>query len=155
MLLSGIIPLATYLIPMVAGLALLPFSVELGTKAAVTAYTTVAILSLFIVPDREAAMMFIFFFGYYPILKSTIEKMKSSVLKFMAKYLIFNISIFSAYWIIIYLFSMRYILEEFGGNMLLTITVLMANIAFYVYDKALVIFKILYINRIRKKLGFK
>ena len=41
---------------------------------ALIVYVAVSILSIFMTPDREAAIMFICFFGHYPIIKGIIER---------------------------------------------------------------------------------
>ena len=155
MLSTSIIPLATYIAPMLAGLALLPMKEELGKKSALISYTAVSFLSVFIVPEKESAMMFVFLFGYYPIIKEEFDKIKSRVIRFFAKIAVFNIATFIGYFIIIKLFAMNYIMDEFGTMTILLATILMGNIAFVIYDKALVIMKAFYYYKVRKKLGLK
>ena len=53
--------------------------IEIGRKWAFTAYIVISILSIFILPDKETAMMFVGFFGYFPVLKSMIEQKLNKV----------------------------------------------------------------------------
>ena len=74
MFLTGVMPMFVYTLPALAGALLIIIVIELGVKWAFVTYSTVGILSLFITPDKEAAVMFIMFLGYYPIVKSFFEK---------------------------------------------------------------------------------
>ena len=62
-----IIPIATYTMPALAGMVLIVVVIENGYSTAWMVYAAVGFLSLFICPDKEAAMLFVGFFGYYPI----------------------------------------------------------------------------------------
>ncbi|MEG2144524.1 MAG: hypothetical protein RRY40_04255 [Oscillospiraceae bacterium] len=154
MLLNSVIPLATYLMPMIAGLVLLPCAIELDTKTAATCYAAVAVLSFMMVPDKEASMMFIAIFGYYPFLKPYLEKIKSRILKFLAKLLVFNGSVTLAYAILIFIFPITEVMEELGNGILIIAIYALGNISFFLYDWALNIFVWVYKIKIRQKLGF-
>ena len=78
MFLTGVFPFATYALPAMAGTLLVVVVLELNRATAVMVYVSVSLLSLFIAPDKEAALVFIFFFGYYPILKGLIEQIRSA-----------------------------------------------------------------------------
>ena len=73
MFLTGIIPFGTYDFPSLAGMALVLIAIELGYRYAFMVYAVVALLSVFFVPDKEAAMFFVLILGYYPVLKGIIE----------------------------------------------------------------------------------
>ena len=155
MLVSSIIPLATYIAPMLAGIALLPMKEEMGSKSALLSYLACSILCVFLVPEKECVMMFIFLLGWYPIAKDYLDRIKSKLLRFLTKLAVFNISTFLGYYLLIKLLSMEYILEEFGGAVLFIVTVITGNIAFIVYDISLVLLKKFYYLRVRKLFGIR
>ena len=64
MFMTGMIPFATFALPSLAGILLIVVVVENGIQTATLVYAAVSILSLFMCPDKEAAMMFICFFGF-------------------------------------------------------------------------------------------
>ena len=64
MLLGGIIPFATFCCPALAAALLTPLLFEAGDKMTLAAYAAVAVLSLLLCPDREAALPFSAL-GYY------------------------------------------------------------------------------------------
>ena len=70
MFLTGLFPFATYALPAMAGTLLIVVVIELGRPTATMVYAAVSLLSLLITPDKEAALMFVVFFGYYPANKA-------------------------------------------------------------------------------------
>ena len=86
-------------------------------------------------PDREAAMLFIFLFGHYPILKVSIEKIKSHLLEWVVKIAVFNISVISCYWLILNIF-MPNVLDSLSdwGKYGILIFLGFANLTFILYD---------------------
>lgn len=154
MFMTGMIPFATYALPAAAGIVLIIVSIENGPKTAAIVYVAVSLLSIFIVPDREAAVMFIFFFGYYPILKPILEKLKPWIFNEIIKLIIFNASMVVGYLFIIYVLGIPDILSDFGdfGKYSALIILGMGNIVFFVYDFALTNLTYVYIHRFRPKI---
>ncbi len=133
---TGLAPFLTYVAPMFAGMLTIMVIVEVSYGWAFLMYAAVAVLSILITPDREAAFLFIFFFGYYPIVKGLIEKLKSHPIQWIIKILCFNISVISCYWVMINLFNMSEVFEsinEFGKYSIL-IFLAAANFTFWIYD---------------------
>lgn len=56
MFLTGVFPFATYALPAIAGTLLVVVVLELNRATAVMVYVSVSLLSLFIAPDKEAAL---------------------------------------------------------------------------------------------------
>ena len=149
MLSSAILPFSTYALPMFAGIVLIPLAVEIGLSSAVIAYTAVSFLSVMIVPDYETSLMFIAFFGYYPLLRMKMYKIKFFLVRIIAKFALFNLSMILVYYFLINLFGMVDLIDELSngfGYLLL----LMGNIGFILYDFALLNLMRLYIHKIRK-----
>ncbi|MBE6886391.1 MAG: hypothetical protein E7486_05505 [Ruminococcaceae bacterium] len=131
-------PFATYALPAIAGLILVVPVIEYNRRVALVAYVAVSILSLLIAPDREAALLFVAFFGYYPILKSLLEKIPSRVAEWVLKMVIFNGAVVAAYAVVIHLFQMADLLEEFNeyGNWGVPVLLAAGNVVFILYDIA-------------------
>lgn len=153
MFMTGLIPFATYALPAMAGIVLIAVVIENGVRTSVLVYLAVSILSVFIVPDREAAVMFIFFFGYYPIIKSKLERIKPRLLEYLVKLSIFNFMIVLSYMLIIYVMGMPDILSELGefGKYSAYILLGLGNVVFLIYDFALTNIIALYVNWFRIK----
>ena len=81
--------------------------------------------------------MFIFFFGYYPVLKIKIESYKSKIIKILLKFLCFNISVILVYFIALRVLNISEDEFEFLGHYVPGIFLLLGNVVFYVYDYSL------------------
>ena len=69
---TTIIPFLTYALSAISGALLLLMVIEINRRWAFTSYVAVSILSILLLNDKEAALMYILFFGYYPIMKSVL-----------------------------------------------------------------------------------
>lgn len=148
MFMTGMIPFATYALPALAGAMLVAVVVENGRGTAALVYVSVSVLSLFIVPDREASMMFIVFFGYYPIIKEKIEGLRARPLVYACKLLLFNLSVVGGYLFIIFILGMPDIMSDMGtfGKYTAVVLLGMGNLVFLIYDFALTKYISLYIH---------
>ena len=157
MFLSGVFPMAEYTTPALAGIILVVLVIDFGKPAAWIAYGAVSLLSLFITPNKEAVILFIAFLGYYPILKSNLEQIKSRVLEWVLKMLVFNAACISAYFVIINLFGMTELITEMsmGLEYGIYLFLALANAVFVLYDIALSQVITFYFNVIRPKLRIK
>jgi len=154
MFMTGLIPFATYALPALAGVVLIAVVAEMGWRTAMVVYVAVALLAIGVVPDREAALLFIFFFGYYPIIKGLIEKLRFKVVQLLVKYLLFNAAMVLTYLVVIYVLGIPDILESFGnfGRYSALVLLLMGNVVFAVYDFALTNIVIVYHQWFRPKI---
>ncbi len=149
-MLLTVIPTATYALPAIAGLILVPLVVEWGVKFGFTVYAAVSLLALIIAPDKEAALLFVAFFGHYPIVKSVIERLRlQRMISWIVKLMVFNICVVAAYGLLVWLFSFP--MEEFAwfGVSLVWLILLLGNVVFVLYDIALTRVITLYIRRLR------
>lgn len=154
MLLTAFLPFATFALPGIAGFFLTILVIELNVKWAMLGYVASSLLALLVVPDKEAVFIYIFLLGLYPILKSKFEGDKSNTLSYALKFLYFNVSIVACYLILIFVFQLGAVVEEFSGISVWVIFGLLAmgNVTFFIYDIALTQCIKLYIQRIRNKL---
>ena len=132
MSLGGLIPVATYVCPMLCAILLLVVYLSCGSRIAWAWYGAVAILSLLMGPDKEAAAVFVFL-GYYPILKPWLDKRKLSL---VWKLLLFNSAVLTMYWLLLNLFGMAQLAAEFSelGLVLSIVLLLMGNLTFFLLD---------------------
>ena len=139
MLMTGFFPFLTYAAPAAAGFLLIAVIVDCGYRWAMLVYLVVALLSIFVVPDKQAAMIFVFL-GYYPVLKDYLDHhMKSRAVQCIIKFVVFNLSILAAYGLMIYVFQMPDVMTEMGtlGQFTGLVTLLAGNIVFIVFELAL------------------
>ena len=98
--LGGLIPVATYVCPMLCTILLNIVMKSCGKRIGWAWFGAVSILGLLLGPDKEAAAVFLFI-GYYPLLKPAIDGLK---MKWLWKGLLFNGSILIMYWLLLRLF---------------------------------------------------
>ena len=153
MMLGGVIPLATFCCPALAGLMLIPVFVECGEKLSWCAYAAIAALSLILCPDKEAALL-LTFIGYYPILRWRLDQLRSRLLRVVAKLGVFNLAVLAMYALSILVLQMDQILREYQemGLALTIACLLIGNITLLLYDRLIAIMTALYVNRLRGRL---
>lgn len=134
MLLTGIVPIGTYAFPALAGLILIIIVIEVNCKWAFAVFFVVSVLSFLLAGDKEAALYFTAFFGFYPIIKSQLEKITNRILEWFLKLLIFNICIITAFFIGMLVLSVPKDSFEIGGVYLPWLFLAVGNIVFIIYD---------------------
>ena len=135
MCMGGLIPIATYVCPVSCMLVLQKVLNRCGSRIAWAWYGAVAILSMLLAPDKEAAAVFLFL-GYYPILKPWMDRRRG---KWLLKAIFFNAVILTMYWLLIQIFGMAQLAAEFTelGVALTVVTLLMGNVTFFLVDAIL------------------
>ena len=126
MCLGGLIPVATYVCPMLC-MILLAFVTRLcGMRIGWAWYGVVGLLSALMGPDKEAAAMFLCL-GYYPIVKPELDK---SRLRILWKLLLFNGATCAMYWVLIRLLGMEQLAAEFteSGRWMLAVMLVLGNL---------------------------
>ena len=133
--LGGLIPVATYVCPMLCALLLQLVLKTCGKRIAWAWYGAVAILSLLMSPDKEAAAVFVFL-GYYPIVKPWLD---GRPLKWLWKGLLFNGATLVMYWLLMHLFGMDALTEEFRGLGIgmSVVLLILGNVTFFLLDRVL------------------
>lgn len=154
MFLSSLLPFMTYVVPAFAGLLLIVTVREVDLKWSVYIYIAVSALSLLVIADKEAAVMYAFFFGYYPILYKVLNcKVKNTFLKTILKFIVFNISIILGYLFIVFVFAIPIEeMEEFGKYTNLVLLAL-GNLTFLFYDILVKNLSVVYDRVWRKQLN--
>lgn len=167
LMLPTIVGLWTYALPAFAGILIMFAIIELDKKWAAGIFVAVAVLSLMLLPNKEAAVFYTCFFGNYPILKAIIEKRNMPrVLEYIIKIAFFNASVLAAAFIMLKLFGMP--LAELLGTegetawwveFAVPITVAIANVTFIAFDYLLTVMVTIYLakwqKRFRKMFPFK
>lgn len=153
MMAAGLFRIGTYALPCFAGLFSIAVVIEYNCKWAFGVYAVSAILSFFLTADKEAALLFILFFGYYPILKNILDRrVKNTVLCYIIKFALFNAAAIASFFAATRLFGIP--AEEFTlfGVYVPFVFLLLGNVFFFVYEMAVNVYVKLYVQRLRKAL---
>lgn len=148
------IPSLDYALPAAAGALILLLVVELGPPWALGVYLAAGTLSVLLLPNKIVALLYAMFFGYYPILKTVLERRLPAALAWVLKFLAFNAAAISAYYLVTELFSLD--LSDFSpafAKYAEAIMLVLGNAAFFLYDfMILSTFALLYRRRWQKRL---
>ena len=121
--------------------------IEYGIPGGIFVFAGTAILGLLIVPDKMLVVLYAMFFGYYPILKSLAEKVRSRVFEWVIKLAVFNIAL------TLILFAFKFVLFDFSflkdSYILLY---LFCNVVFALFDIGVSRVISFYIARISSKI---
>lgn len=137
MIIAGLIPIGTYAVPVVASLLYIVLVKETGYGWALMAYAVTSIMSLILCADKETAINFILFFGYYPILKMLLEKIKPLVLRIIIKLIIFNVAMIAIFCIATFVLMIPASAYTVFGLYIPWIILAVGNVVFIIYDYAL------------------
>lgn len=150
MLLAGVFPVLYIAAPMVAGVLLVILVEEVSTGWALLTYATTSLLSMFVVPDKEATLMFLLFFGYYPLLRPNIKRIRSKLLRLLAKLALFQAFLVVDYLLTVYVLGMP-TFDEFAPWVLPLLDIA-ATVVFLFYDSLLDGLTAFYQQVVRKRL---
>lgn len=151
MFLTAVFPPLNMTLPLFAGMLISVVAIEVSPSWALVTYIVVAILSFFITPDKEAAIFFSVLFGYYPVLKDAVDKMKAKLISFIIKLAVFDAAMILIYYITVYVFGTVDIFEEFGflGDVMIPVLLIVMNLIFVLYDYCLTVTMQAYIKWFR------
>ena len=133
--LGGLIPVATYVCPMLCAIVQYIVYRCCGKRIAWTWYVAVALLALLMGPDKEAALVFVML-GYYPMVKPVLEKNRLSLLW---KLLLFNGAVLILYGLLLKLLGLDAVVAETEelGVIGLAILLILGNVVFFLLDRVL------------------
>jgi hypothetical protein len=145
-------PYLTYAVPAFASLIMMVILIELGLKWSFFSYLTASFL-VFLFAETESKILFIMFFGFYPIIKAIIEKIGKPIIEWCIKFLVFNSAVLSAYFILTKLFMLPMDdlgdFQKYGTAILL----LMANVVFVFYDIVITKMAVTYIAKFHSRVS--
>ena len=128
MLLGAVLELGMYAAPLLAGLCFIPVGQKYGKKYQMMLYAVTGVLCFLFVPNIEENLMFAGLFGWYPILRPSLQKLPK-LLRWAVKFAIFNVAVVVIEWLVI-----TVLVPETVGTVLLWVLLALGNITFLAYD---------------------
>ncbi len=135
MFLTGVLPALYIAAPMCAGMLMLILVEEVSVAWGWLTYLATSLLAMIVTFDKEAALMFILFFGYYPILRMYLTRIGIKPLRVVLKLLLFNVFLVIDYWMTVTVFGLP-TFDDYGNAMLIGMAAA-ANALFLFYDTLL------------------
>lgn len=138
MSLGSLIPVNTYVCPVLCILLTRPVLERCGSRIGWTYYMATALLSLLLAPDREAALVYLFL-GYYPMIRSRFEKLRPLWLRNGIKLVFFTASGAAVYGLLMAVMGVEAVLGEYAGPgaWLLIATVILWDVMLLLVDRLL------------------
>ncbi len=149
--LARVVSITDYAVSAICGVVIGIVVIELGNKWALAAYAVAAALGL-LIGANEAALVFAVLLGYYPVIKPFIERLNKP-LAYIVKFLLFNGIMCATYFV---LDKLGFIpLEEISwlGGFTVIAVLILADIAFFVYDYAFGGVMALYYSRLHPRIA--
>ena len=139
MCLGGIIPVATFVCPVLCCILLQISLKRLGKQGAWVLYAAVSFLVLLLGPDKEAAAVFVFL-GYYPIIRTKFPK---GLLGWLVKLVYFNAVILVLYWLLLQVLGIDRVVSDYSGIgfTMAAILIALGNVTFVMLDRLLVMYE--------------
>ena len=152
-MLTSYFPYLTYAIPALSGLFIMVNVIEYGYKWGFISYLASA-FPVFLLAETESKLMYVCFFGFYPIIKALTEKMRKPILEWVIKFAVFNCAVLAVYLLFSKVFMIE--MEDFGplGRYGAYILLAFGNIVFVLYDIAVSRMAMFYLSIIKPKLRF-
>lgn len=147
--LSSILPTNKLALLTLSSFIIIASIITIGIKASFIVYTSVSILSIFLVSSKGIALIYIIFFGLYGFLKLFIEKLRKLPLEIIIKFLFFNTILVLIYSLYEKLFTGVIDLSNFKFSIYLLVAA--AQVIFIIYDYILSLFVSYFNDRLLKK----
>ena len=122
--------------------------VEYGGSAPWSVFGVTAILSLLLLPNKFPALLYTLFFGYYPIIKEKIEKLRLNFVGWVIKIGVFAVAT-ALLLLLTKLFTSE--LDVPGGTIITIMFVVLSAITLVLYDIVLTRIISFYIIKLRQR----
>ena len=130
--LGSLIPVNTYICPVLCILICRMVLERCGKRIGWCYYMAVAILSLLLAPDREAALVYAFL-GYYPMIRPWFGKL--GIFRGIAKMAFFTVMGAASYGVLLLVMGAGAAMEE--GWVMTAVTVILWDVLFLLVDRLL------------------
>lgn len=144
--LGTVIPSWKLALTAMAGIINAAVLIECGVSSSILSFVAVSALGAIVLPQKSLALLYIVFFGYYPLLKSAAEHIPGRPLEWAVKLAVFNLACLICWAALRFGFITDFKLPDIA----LVILWLGLNVVFVIYDIGLSKLIGLYIQRIHK-----
>lgn len=129
-----------YALPAFAGMITMFCVIEMGKSWALGVYAATAIIGMLVLPNKEAAVLYTAFFGYYPIVKAIFESKLPKWLGLILKFAVFNAAVAVSYMLLVKVFGMPF--NELMGidgdawwaRFVIPVMLVLGNVVFVLFD---------------------
>lgn len=148
--LGSVIWVLGYIMPIVVSILMIVLVKSVSKKSAILTYVSTSVLSIILLSEKETALLYILFFGYYPIIKNKLDAISSKVIKLIVKLVIYNISVAITQVLCIYVFGIPF--DAMFGKWGILLYVFLMNFIFVFYDRLYDAMTKLYIYKLKNRI---
>lgn len=138
-----------YTMPLVASLVMIILLDSVSQKSALLTFISTSIISFILLNDKECVLLYILFFGYYPLIRDKINDIKPKFLSYLLKFITFNAAMVLTQVLCVYVFGIPF--DDMLGKWGIVLFVLCLNLVFVVFDKLYTLLLRLYRIKLKKK----
>lgn len=138
-----------YTMPLVASLVMIILLDSISQKSALLTFVSTSIISFILLNDKECVLLYVLFFGYYPLIRDKLNDIKPKFLSYLLKFVSFNAAMVLTQILCIYVFGIPF--DDMLGKWGIVVFVLCLNLVFAVFDKLYTLLLRLYRIKLKKK----
>lgn len=138
-----------YTMPLVASLVMIILLDSISQKSALLTFVSTSVISFILLNDKECVLLYVLFFGYYPLIRDKINDIKPKFLSYLLKFVSFNAAMVLTQILCVYVFGIPF--DDMLGKWGIVVFVLCLNLVFVVFDKLYTLLLRLYRIKLKKK----
>lgn len=138
-----------YTMPLVASLVMIILLDSISQKGALLTFISTSIISFILLNDKECVLLYVLFFGYYPLIRDKINDIKPKFFSYLLKFITFNAAMVLTQVLCVYVFGIPF--DDMLGKWGIVLFVLCLNLVFVVFDKLYTLLLRLYKIKLKKK----
>lgn len=138
-----------YTMPLVASLVMIILLDSISQKSALLTFVSTSVISFILLNDKECVLLYVLFFGYYPLIRDKINEIKPKFLSYLLKFVSFNAAMVLTQILCVYVFGIPF--DDMLGKWGIVVFVLCLNLVFVVFDKLYTLLLRLYRIKLKKK----
>lgn len=147
--LGSVIWVLGYTMPLVASLIMIVLSDSVSKKSVLLTFVSTSVISFVLLNDKECVLLYVLFFGYYPLIRDKVNSIKPKFLSYLLKYFTFNIAMILVQILCVYVFGIPF--DDVLGKWGVVLFVICLNLVFAVFDKLYALLQKLYKIKLKKK----
>ncbi len=147
--LGSMIWVLAYTMPLIASLIMIVLLNSVTKKSALLTFVATSVISFVLLSDKECVLIYVLFFGYYPLIRDKINDLKPKILSYFLKFLTFNAAMALTQILCIYVFGIPF--DDMFGKWGILVFILCLNLVFVVFDKLYTLLQKLYEIKLKKK----
>lgn len=147
--LGSIVWVLGYTMPLVASLIMIVLLESISKKSALLTFVSTSVISFILLNDKECVLLYVLFFGYYPLIRDKLNDIKPKFLSYLLKFVSFNAAMILTQVLCVCVFGIPF--DDMLGKWGSVVFALCLNLAFIVFDKLYTLLLRLYRIKLKKK----